>query len=143
MKAADVSPNLVLYGLIAVAAVYAIYNAKKAAGAVADTAKQVITKDLNPASDQNLAYRGVNGVGAAVSGDSSWTLGGWIYDITHPAYGGAASASDTATAPTFTQDQLNRIGGAVVPVDGATGSFNAIKNSNPLDPATWGLGLYS
>lgn len=141
MKAGDVNPNLVLYGVIAVAAVYAIYNAKKAAGAVADTAKQVITKDLNPASDQNLAYRGVNGLGAAITGDNSWSLGGWIYDITHPA--DVAATTGAATAPTFTQDQLNRIGGTVAPVGGNYGSFDSIKDSNPLDPLTWGMGLYS
>lgn len=39
---------------------------------------------FNPASDQNLIYRGVNGVGSAVSGDSNFTLGGWLYDVTHP-----------------------------------------------------------
>lgn len=39
---------------------------------------------VNPTSDQNLAYRGVNAVGSAISGDEHWTLGGWIYDVTHP-----------------------------------------------------------
>jgi hypothetical protein len=35
------------------------------------------TKYSNPISD------GVNWVGGKVAGDSNWTLGGWIYDITH------------------------------------------------------------
>lgn len=39
---------------------------------------------VNPVSDQNLAYRGVNALGGALAGDDSWSLGGWIYDITHP-----------------------------------------------------------
>lgn len=39
---------------------------------------------LNPASRENVAYQGVNAVGSELSGDDSWTLGGWFYDLTHP-----------------------------------------------------------
>ena len=39
---------------------------------------------LNPASSENVAYQGVNAVGSELSGDDSWTLGGWFYDLTHP-----------------------------------------------------------
>lgn len=53
----------------------------KAAGAAEATAQAV-----NPTSDQNLAYRGVNAVGAAVSGDPSWSLGSWLYDVFNPPY---------------------------------------------------------
>jgi hypothetical protein len=38
---------------------------------------------FNPASDNNLIYRGVNGLGALVTGDDGWNLGGAIYDWTH------------------------------------------------------------
>ncbi len=38
---------------------------------------------VNPTSDQNLAYRGVNAVGAAISGRDSFSLGSWIYDLVH------------------------------------------------------------
>lgn len=41
---------------------------------------------FDPTSDQNFAYTGVNQVGSRVSGDRDWTLGGWIYDFTHPPY---------------------------------------------------------
>lgn len=51
----------------------------KAAGAAA-----AVGNAVNPTSDQNLAYRGTNSVGAVLSGDPSWNLGGWIYDVTHP-----------------------------------------------------------
>lgn len=44
---------------------------------------QVLSEDLNPASDKNLAYRGVNGIGSWLSGDSSWTLGGALFDAVH------------------------------------------------------------
>lgn len=42
-----------------------------------------IPNQIKPTSDQNLINQGVNAVGAAVSGSKSWTLGGWIYDVTH------------------------------------------------------------
>jgi hypothetical protein len=54
-----------------------------------------VGRAVNPASDQNLAYQGVNVVGAAVSGRSSWTLGTWLYDITHPGESAAIRSSGT------------------------------------------------
>ncbi|MEH6434246.1 hypothetical protein [Massilia sp. DD77] len=38
---------------------------------------------FNPASDNNLIYRGVNNVGEYFTGKEGWTLGGAIYDWTH------------------------------------------------------------
>lgn len=38
---------------------------------------------IKPSSDQNIIYKSVNKIGAGVTGDSSFTLGGWLYDITH------------------------------------------------------------
>ncbi len=61
----------------------AIWQIKKGAQAAAQITEEVITEDLNPVSDQNLAYRGVNGVGAALTGDNEFTLGRWLYEITH------------------------------------------------------------
>lgn len=47
-------------------------------------AVEALPEPIRPTSDQNVIYRGVNAVGGAVSGEGSgWTLGGWIYDITH------------------------------------------------------------
>lgn len=44
---------------------------------------------FDPTSDKNLAYRGTNAVGAALTGDKSFSLGSWLYDITHPGEGAA------------------------------------------------------
>jgi hypothetical protein len=38
---------------------------------------------VNPLNHDNVFAGGVNNVGAAVSGDPGWTLGGWVYDVTH------------------------------------------------------------
>jgi hypothetical protein len=42
---------------------------------------------VNPASDKNFVYQGVNSVGSAVTGDENFTLGGWAFDVTHNADG--------------------------------------------------------
>lgn len=49
---------------------------------------------INPLNDQNVFASSVDKVGAKLSGDSSWSLGTWIYDVTHP-----AAPADTASAP--------------------------------------------
>jgi hypothetical protein len=49
----------------------------------ATTAVGGIVPRVNPASDQNVIYSGVNGIGGAVTGEQGWTLGGAIYDWTH------------------------------------------------------------
>jgi hypothetical protein len=36
---------------------------------------------VNPTSDKNLAYTGVNKIGEAVTGDRNWSFGSWLYDI--------------------------------------------------------------
>jgi hypothetical protein len=46
-------------------------------------AKNIVTEDLNPASDQNLINRTFDSVTQTVTGNPNFTLGGWIYDITH------------------------------------------------------------
>ena len=57
----------------------------KAADAVVDTAKAA--GDLiNPASTGNFISRGINAVGDVLddgADDDSFTLGGYIYDVTH------------------------------------------------------------
>jgi len=57
-----------------------LYKANKAGQAI----KETVSKDLNPASNENIINKGVSSVGASISGNENWSLGGWIYDITHP-----------------------------------------------------------
>lgn len=69
---------------------------KKAGGEVLEgvsVAAQRIGTAVNPVSDQNLAYRGVNAVGASISGSKEWSLGSAIYDLVHPSYDPNAPAS--------------------------------------------------
>lgn len=71
-------PAALVVGLVvAGAVVYFLFGSKlKAAAAAVGTA-------VNPTSDRNLAYRGVNAVGAAITGRDSFSLGSWIYDKVH------------------------------------------------------------
>ena len=94
----DSRAAMVGVGVLAVAVV-GYFVAKKIGGAAGAAAKAVGTA-INPTSDQNLAYRAVTGIGAAVTGSDSWSLGSWLYDVTHPNDGKEL----TATTPPFVQD---------------------------------------
>lgn len=72
------------YAVVALIAVGALYFlGKKLAGSAGDAARAV-GQAVDPTSDKNLAYRGTNAIGEALTGDKDFTLGGWLYDITHP-----------------------------------------------------------
>lgn len=76
-------PINVTHAALAVAAlavVYLAYKSKDQAAAAVKAAAQ----SVDPTSTENLVYKGVNHVGAAVSGDQSFSLGSWLYDVTHP-----------------------------------------------------------
>lgn len=75
---------VVLVGIAAVT-VGAVYLAKKAQGVGSSlaSAASTIGTALNPVSDQNIAYKGVNALGTAATGDNNFTLGGWVYDKLH------------------------------------------------------------
>lgn len=63
---------------------YLFGQAKKATVAAAAAAG----KAVDVTSDTNLVYKGINKVGDVLDDgtkDDSFTLGGWLYDITHPA----------------------------------------------------------
>lgn len=90
MKVAPVSADLLIklgLGLAVLgAAAFALYKLK---GAAAQALPYV-----NPADGRNLVNQGVNSAGAAIftdanaagkNADGTWSLGGWLYDVTHPA----------------------------------------------------------
>lgn len=70
-------------GAGAVAAVaYIVYRVKSAAAGLGDAA-QTVGAAINPANPGNIVNQGVSAVGAAISGNSDWSLGTWIYNATH------------------------------------------------------------
>lgn len=58
----------------------AIYYFKKDITDGVNSAGQAI----NPVNNDNIFNQGVLAVGQKITGDSNWSLGGWIYDVTHP-----------------------------------------------------------
>lgn len=86
MKVAPVSADLLIKLALAAAAVGALVYAYRrvSSGLQALPTVAEITPLINPASNQNLVYQGVNAVGGAVAGRSDWSLGSWVYDVTHP-----------------------------------------------------------
>lgn len=79
---------------------YVIYKAvgtADAAGKAVSTAAATVGGWVNPTSDKNLAYSGVNAIGGAISGEKDWSLGGAIYDWTHT---GQSAYVDALVNPT-------------------------------------------
>ena len=72
--------DIIAVGIAGAVLLAAGWYAKKKLAVVA----QVAVPYVNPTDPRNLAYTGVNAVGSVLTGDSGFTLGGWIYDITHP-----------------------------------------------------------
>lgn len=102
MKIAPPSADLLLkLALVAAGIGLAVYvyrrtvgAASAAAGAIAAQAEQVydaVIVGVNPANPDNWVNQAVTAAGSAVlsdtapgrNADGSWTVGGWLYDVTH------------------------------------------------------------
>lgn len=81
-------------GIVAALMLIGYALAKKTAAAVGTAASAVGTA-INPNSADNLIYQGVTAVGNTLTGTSDFSLGGWLYDITHAAdpFGGPLPAA--------------------------------------------------
>ena len=71
--------NKHLAGLIVVGALGAWYLTRKASAAAVAAGSAI-----NPVNPDNIFYGGVNEIGGAIAGEKSWSLGSWLYDVTHP-----------------------------------------------------------
>lgn len=69
---------------VAVLALGAVWYASKMAAESAQSAAGAVIDALNPVSDKNLAYRGVNSVGGVIAGNPTWSLGSATYELMHP-----------------------------------------------------------
>lgn len=52
-------------------------------GGVLRGVNDALPEAVRPTSDQNIFFRASNLPGQIVTGDPSWSIGGWVYDITH------------------------------------------------------------
>lgn len=94
--------KLIFYGGLIGAGVFVLYVATRGVkGAVSDITGGIVSgavdavggaiygaynalpQTVRPESDKNIVYQGINGIGSTVTGDKDFTLGGWIYDVTH------------------------------------------------------------
>lgn len=60
----------------------AVGGAAKAVQTIHQAVDATVTA-VNPASSDNLVNRGVTSIGSTLTGDNGFTVGGWLYDITH------------------------------------------------------------
>lgn len=100
MNGGALNSKAVTYGVLAVVAIAAVYFLGKKLLSAGAQAAGAVGNAVNPVNPNNIFYSGVNAVGASTSGDSSWTLGGWIYDLVHGAYDPNAAVPDVNTPNT-------------------------------------------
>lgn len=87
MKAKEVAiyAGLALAGIAAYTAFVKISKLTKAGAtlgtAAVAAATEIVTKDLNPASDQNIVYRAAGAATQAATGNPNESLGGWMHDF--------------------------------------------------------------
>lgn len=79
-----VAPIVVAYAALGALGVYLAWRVGGKARELAAELPSVgaVLDAINPASPENVVYRGVSAATEAATGDPSF--GGWLYDITHP-----------------------------------------------------------
>jgi hypothetical protein len=81
--------------ILAAATGYVVYRRIEKGGIGA-----VLPVAINPGSDQNLAYRGVNALGGSLTGQGdSFALGSWIRDMQERVTGTGAYAPEPGYLP--------------------------------------------
>ena len=70
----------VIFGLL----YYVKRQSSQAVDSFTSKVGQTVSTTLNPASPENFIYKGVNAAGSAMTGESNFDLGGWVYDVFHP-----------------------------------------------------------
>ena len=131
---ADLLIKLALVGAGIGLAVYLVRRTSGAAGeaidkaraALEDTADAIIV-GTNPVDPNNYANRAATAIGGALvsdtgpgrNADGTWTVGGWLYDITHsdplkspPAASGATSIFGASSEEITDYRQLSSLGAA-------------------------------
>lgn len=79
----NIKPEFLLYGVAAIIA-WSLY--KKTGAAVGVVVDEVST-GVDITSTENWVYSGVNALGDIIDdgqNDNSFSLGSWLYDVTHP-----------------------------------------------------------
>lgn len=106
----QLTPGAVAVGVGVLVGGFLLWRASKVAGEVAGAAVET-AKDaawaVTPWNQENVFYGLANDAGGAIvtdpagpgkNADGSWTLGGWFYDITHPATAPTGSSLTAAEA---------------------------------------------
>jgi len=98
MRSAAIEPLLTWKGVLALGGAVAVlaYLSYRAAKAGVTT----VAKDVNPTDPNNVINQAVTSIGKDLTGNqgnSSFTLGGWLYDITHRQQEQAALAPSKIT----------------------------------------------
>lgn len=133
MKVSPVSADLLVkLALIAAAIGLAVYVVRRSTSAVSDAVGTVfdaaagvadsIIVGVNPTNPDNWVNQGVTSIGGAIvsdtgpgkNADGSWTVGGWLYDVTHPGWADNAAGTVSGGTPVFNPATEETEGGGAV-----------------------------
>ena len=87
--------------LAGAALVAAVYIAKKT-GQLAGAAAKAVGAAVDPTNPGNVVNEGVSKVGSVLTGDAEFSLGAWLYNITHPDEGKSPVIKAKTPAPSKT-----------------------------------------
>lgn len=98
---------------------------------------------VNPASDQNVAYKAANVITQSVTGDKGTSFGSWLYDVTHPNQPDITAPTPLRAQTGWDDIMLRRAREQAAGVLGDAGFVEALGESGrkelvpPMTPATW------
>lgn len=78
---------------------------------------------INPLNPENIFASGVNAVGAALSGSPGFSLGSWIYDVTHPGES-ALITGPSASSAKYAKPPLTSSGSVASPYGPSGDPYN-------------------
>lgn len=111
----------------------------RGAGDLVEAGADLVRKDLNPASSENVVNRAISQLGGFITGDADWTLGDQLYDWTHtdqadPSRNTLVAAVNPADADNLAYRGVSAVGRAVTGNDRWTLGDAIYDFLNPSKP---------
>lgn len=83
MKIAPNTQTLLAGAAVVFLAAWYLQSKLSNGGRILADAAGTVAPYINPADPNNIMYSGIGAVGTVISGDYDWSLGTWLYDVSH------------------------------------------------------------
>lgn len=117
---------------VAAAAVGVVWYVSKSAASAVDKAGELLQNAahaVSPFNNENIFYTAVNDAGASLTGDQNFSLGGSIYDWTHPEPKGNTELIVQAAGRLNVFDPTNWIRAGSAALDTVSGWFGGFDQN--------------